>query len=177
MGRKKGDCTEARPLMRRITPEWIHQKSMWLLASPDHWKVKNDPHPFSSKSPTRIYIYYASPFYKRKFIYWGQPANWMKETLCRIDDDRHRLTNILLAEWDKEDYVMLLSRNYIVGRDGPTFIHPILFGFYHPQYKGNLNFPLVWGDLAQYKWKRFEDKYRFSPVLSVQKREGEDYHP
>jgi hypothetical protein len=82
-----------------------------------------------------------------------------------------------LAEWDKEDYVMLLSRNYIVGRDGPTFIHPILFGFYHPQYKGNLNFPLVWGDLAQYKWRRFEDKYRFSPVLSVQKREGEDYHP
>ena len=179
MGRKKGDCTEARPLMRRITPEWIHQKSLIAAqGNSKEWVIGEHPNPFPTKSPTRIYIYCKSPIhFKANFIYWGQPAHWMQKVISNILRDRHPITEILLAEWDRQHCVMLFQRNYRAERDGPTFVHPTLFGFYHPQYKGNLNLEQVWGDLAQYKWRRFEDKYRFSPVLSVQKREGEGYHP
>jgi hypothetical protein len=96
----------------------------------------------------------------------------MRKVISNILQDRHPITEILLAEWDRQHCVMLFQRDYQDGRDGPTFHNPVLWDFYHPYYtKNSPDFSLIWGDLAQYKWKRFEDKYRFSPVLSVQKRE------
>jgi len=165
---------EARTL-RRITPEWIHQKSLIAAqGNREEWKIVN-PDPFPTKSPTRIYIYCKSPIhFKANFIYWGQPAHWMQKVISNILRDRHPITKILLAEWDRQHCVMLFQRNYRAGRDGPTFHNITLWDFYHPQYAKNpLSFDLILGDLAQYKWKRFEDKYRFSPRLSVQKWDKE----